>query len=276
MLHIGWFSTARGSSSRVLLNSVHERIQAGRLDARIDFVFCSREPGESENTDLFLKQVQDYRIPLVCVSVKKFAQGLQQPVGARDGNLPAWRLEYDRQVMDRLKDYDCKLCLLAGYMLIAGPEMCSRYDMINLHPALPDGPKGTWQEVIWQLIRENAAGSGVMMHLVTPDLDRGPVTSFCRFPIRGPDFDPLWEAVKSRPLESILAQEGQENGLFKLIRHHGFQREIPLIVHTIQAFSSGRIRISGKKLLDAGGQPLAGYDLTGEIDREIGDGSPQK
>lgn len=271
MLHIGWFSTARGNSSRILLNSVVKKIKTNQLDARIDFVFCSREPGESENTDLFLKQVTDYRIPLICLSVKTFAQGYQQPIGAKDGNLPAWRLEYDRQVMEKLKDFDCKLCLLAGYMLIVGPEMCGRYNMINLHPALPDGPRGTWQEVIWQLIKENAAQSGIMMHLVTPELDRGPVISFCRYPIKGPGFDPLWAAAGRRPLDEIKAQDGQENELFKLIRQNGFDREIPLILHTLRAFSSGKIVISGNTLLDAEGRPIPAHELTREIELEIGD-----
>ena len=269
MLHIGWFSTARGNSSRILLNSVFEKIQSGQLDVRIDFVFCSREPGESENTDLFIRQVNDYDIPLTCLSVKKFAQASRQPVGAKDGNLPEWRLEYDRQVMEKLKDFDCKLCLLAGYMLIAGPEMCERYNMINLHPALPDGPKGTWQEVILQLIKENAAESGVMLHLVTPELDRGPVISFCRYPIKGSEFDPLWVVISQSPLDDVKVPAGQDNELFKLIRQNGFEREIPLILHTLSAFSSGNIMISGTTLLDAKGRPIAGYDLTAEIEREI-------
>jgi len=72
------------------------------------------------------------------------------------------------------------LCVLAGYMLIVGPEMCTRFNMINLHPAAPGGPTGTWQDVIWQLIKQRARETGVMMHLVTPELDRGPVVSYCR------------------------------------------------------------------------------------------------
>jgi hypothetical protein len=153
-------------------------------------------------------------------------------------------------------------------MLIAGPEMCERYDMINLHPALPDGPKGTWQEVIWQLIKEDAGESGVMMHLVTTELDRGPVISYCRYPIRGPAFDPLWAAIRNSPLDDVKAQSGQENELFKLIRQNGFERETPLILHTLRAFSSGKIMISGTKLLDEKERPIAGYDLTTEINLE--------
>jgi folate-dependent phosphoribosylglycinamide formyltransferase PurN len=269
MLHIGWFSTARGNSSRILLNSVFEKIKTNHLDAQIDFVFCSREPGESEATDLFISQVHDYKIPLICFSVKKFAQACHQPIGAKDGDLPGWRIEYDRRVMDLLKDFDCKLCLLAGYMLIVGPEMCERYNMINLHPALPDGPRGTWQEVIRQLIKENADESGVMLHLVTPQLDRGPVISFCRYPVKGPAFDPLWEALGKSPPYDIKAQPDQESELFKSIRQNGFAREIPLILHTLTAFSSGKIGISGNTLLDAKKTPIAGYDLTAEINLEI-------
>ena len=276
MLHIGWFSTARGNSSRILLNSVFEKIKSNQLDAQIDFVFCSREPGESENTDLFIKQVNNYKIPITCFSVKKFAQASHQPVGAKDGKLPEWRLDYDRRVMDKLKDFDCKLCLLAGYMLIVGPEMCERYDMINLHPALPTGPRGTWQEVILQLIKEDSAESGVMMHLVTPELDRGPVISFCRYPVKGPAFDPLWAAIRHSPPDEVKAQTGQENELFKLIRQNGFEREIPLILHTLRAFSSGNIMISGDTLLDAKGQSIAGYDLTAEIDLEMRQINPGK
>jgi hypothetical protein len=201
--------------------------------------------------------------------VSAFARQYGQPIGVKDGNLPAWRLKYDRQVMEKLKDYSCKLCLLAGYMLIAGPEMCQRYNMINLHPALPDGPKGTWQEVIRQLIKENAGESGVMLHLVTPQLDRGPVISFCRYPVKGPAFDPLWEAISNSPPDEVKAQSGQENELFKLIRQNGFARETPLILETLRAFSSGKIVISGNTLLDEKKTPIAGYDLTAEINLEI-------
>jgi hypothetical protein len=75
--------------------------------------------------------------------------------------------------------------------------MCLRYNMINLHPAAPGGPAGTWQEVIWQLIRTGAHKTGVMMHLVTPELDRGPVVTYCIFSIRGSTpFDGYWQEIE--------------------------------------------------------------------------------
>ncbi|MCX6005744.1 MAG: formyltransferase family protein [Chloroflexi bacterium] len=267
---IGWFSTARGESSRKLLKSIVGSIQNGQLKARIEFVFCSREKGESDNTDIFLKEVENYRLPLVSYSVKKFAERYEQKVGVTDERLPEWRLEYDRQVINMLARYTPDICMLAGYMLIVGPEMCSRYNMINLHPALPDGPKGTWQEVIWTLMGQRATESGVMMHLVTPELDRGPVITYCRFPVIGKDFDGLWGENSELPVSLIKSEQGENSSLFKAIRRAGFIRETPLIIHTLKAFSEGKIRIaSDKRLLDSSNRLIHGYDLTGEIDTAV-------
>ena len=126
------------------------------------------------------------------------------------------------------------------------------------------------------MIKEDAAESGVMLHLVTPLLDRGPVISFCRYPVKGPAFDPLWAAIRHSPPDEVKAQAGQENELFKLIRQNGFEREIPLILLTLTAFSEGKIVISGNTLLDEKKTPIAGYDLTAEIDLEIRKINPGK
>lgn len=265
MFKIGWFSTARGESSRKLLKSVVTSIREGQLKACIEFVFCSREHGESPNTDAFLQEVAEYNLPLSCLSVKKFAQHYKQNIGISDEKLPEWRLEYDRHVMSKLDIYKPDICLLAGYMLIVGPEMCNKYNMINLHPALPDGPKGTWQEVIWALMESHANKSGVMMHLVTPQLDRGPVITYCEFPITGLYFDHLWQE-NHLPVSRIKAEQGTDNSLFKAIRQAGFIRETPLIIHTLKAFSEGRITITkDKQLMDERGKPINSYDLTNEI-----------
>jgi len=270
MLRIGWFSTARGDSSRNLLIKAFEGIQGRQLDARIEFVFCSREPGESEKTDIFIDQVRNYNIPLICLSVKKFAAAFQQGIAVRDENLPLWRLQYDSNVMSMLSGFNVDICMLAGYMLIVGKEMCDEYNMINLHPALPAGPKGTWQEVIWQLISEKADSSGVMMHLVTPQLDRGPVITYCGYPITGAVFDNLWFKASAFTIDEVKEKEGENNELFRAIRKAGFSRETPLIIHTLKAFSEGKIRINNKKeLLDSAGNTIAGYDLTAEINAEI-------
>jgi len=146
--------------------------------------------------------------------------------------------------------------------------MCQRYNMINLHPAAPGGPTGTWQEVIWQLINSEAQETGAMMHLVTPELDKGPPVTYCTFPIRGEPFDRYWQEIKGHPLEQIKKQ-GENNPLFKLIRQHGLAREFPLIISTLKAFSRGKIKIMAGKVIDSEGRPINGYNLTDEINKIV-------
>jgi folate-dependent phosphoribosylglycinamide formyltransferase PurN len=145
--------------------------------------------------------------------------------------------------------------------------MCRKYDMLNLHPAVPGGPTGTWQEVIWKLIETGAQETGVMMHLATPELDKGPPVTYCAFSIRGKPFDRYWSAIAGRSIEEIQQTEGENNGLFKLIREYGLARELPLIVATIKAFADGKVRVTpNKQVVDAEGKPIKGYNLTGEIE----------
>lgn len=263
MYRIGWFSTGRGKGSRDLLTVVQDSIREGKIKASIDFVFSSREPGEATGSDLFLELVESYRIPLVCFSSAKF-----QPE-RRIEALPEWRLEYDREIMARLEGFHPDLCVLAGYMLIVGSEMCQRYKMINLHPAPPGGPTGTWKEVIWTLMENKAESTGAMMHLVTPELDKGPPVTFFTFSIRGESFDRHWKDIEGMSVEQVRRRQGEGNPLFKLVRQHGLAREFPLITTTIKAFTEGKVRIKRGKVVDARGKTVNGYDLTAEIDRIV-------
>lgn len=261
---LGWFSTGRGPGSRGLLTAVMESIRSGGLKAEISFVFCNREPGEHEGSDQFMALVKGYGIPLVCYSSRKFRAGHRGD--------PEWRVKYDREVMSRLEGYSPDLSVLAGYMLVVGPEMCRKYDMLNLHPALPGGPKGTWQEVIWQLIREGASESGAMMHLVTENLDEGPPVTYFSFPIRGEPYDRLWREIEGRSVEDLMAKEGEELPLFKLIREHGAARELPLIISTLKAFVGGRVRIEKGRIVDSRGNLVQTVCLNAEVERRVGSG----
>ena len=271
MYQLGWFSTGRGAGSRGLLKAVHDSIESGEINAEVAFVFCSRERGETEATDIFLQMVEDYHIPLISLSYRKFkAERGITAVAEQHEKLPSWRLDYDREVIARLKEFQPDLCVLAGYMLIVGPEMCQKYDMLNLHPAAPSGPAGTWQEVIWQLIDAKARETGAMMHLVTPELDKGPVVTYGTFSIRRELFNKHWEEIKGQSLEQIKKEEGENNPLFKLIRQHGMVRELPLVISTIKAFSQGKVKITpDKQVVDAEGKPIHGYNLTDEINKKV-------
>ena len=270
MYQVGWFSTGRGRGSRGLLRAVQNSIGTGEIEAEIAFVFCSREPGESEASNLFLEMVKDCRIPLINFSYQKFKSERGTLETSPQEALPVWRLDYDREVITRLQGFKPDLCVLAGYMLIVGEEICWKYNMVNLHPATPWGPAGTWQEVIWQLIDSDAQETGAMMHLVIPELDKGPPVSYCTFPIRGEPFDAYWEEIKGQTINQIKGTQGENNNLFRTIREHGFAREIPLLKSTIKVFSKGKIRITtDKQVVDAQGKLIKGYNLTTEINEQV-------
>jgi folate-dependent phosphoribosylglycinamide formyltransferase PurN len=256
---LGWFSTGRGEGSRNLLRAVWDSIARSEIKAEISFVFSNREYGQAEGSDAFIQQVEGYGIPLICVSSKKF----------REEYGDEWRPRFEEEAMRGLEGHSADLVVLAGYMLIAGAEMCRRFPMLNLHPALPGGPKGTWKEVIWELIEKGADKTGVMMHRATPVLDEGPPVTYCSFSIRGTPFDELWEKIRGHTIVDIQSQEGEENPLFKEIRRHGAARELPLIVSTLKVFSQGRVRIEGDGIVDSEGNTIEAYDLSKEVDEKV-------
>jgi phosphoribosylglycinamide formyltransferase-1 len=265
---LGWFTTGRDQAARDLLEAVQGRIKSGEIKADIAFLFSNHEPGESIESDRLFKMAASYDIPLICFSYEKF-RSRHGKHELQTGALPSWRLDYEREVMVRLQDYHPELCVLAGFMLIVGEEMCQQYDMINLHPAAPGGLTGTWQEVIWQLIDSKAEESGVMIHLVTPELDKGPPVTYCTYSIRGEPFDRYWQEIQGKSIEEIK-REGEDNRLFRLIRQYGLAREFPLIIATLKAFSRGEVKInSNKKVINAEGKPIKGYNMTDEINELI-------
>lgn len=266
MLRIGWFSTARGETSRRLLEAVQAAVRSGYVDGRIEVVFCNREPGEDANTDRFLEQVRSYGIPLVWLSYTRYRRERGLPPVRQGEPLPAWRRDYDREVMRLLDPYRFDVAMLAGYMLVASDVLCERYALLNLHPAPPGGPVGIWQEVIWQLIAVRARQSGVMVHLATPEVDRGPPVTYCLYSLCGPQMDPLWQEVAGKSVPQLRSEWGEGLPLFQEVRRQGVARELPLVVETLRALAQGRARIDGQKVIGPSGEEIHGLDLTPEIE----------
>jgi phosphoribosylglycinamide formyltransferase-1 len=274
MLRIGWFATARtlGGSSTKLLAAALETIRHG-LDARIEFVFSNREAGEYDSSDHFFELVRSAGIPLVNLSSNKFRRRAGGPL-SRDGEpLPEWRRQYDAEVAKLLEPYDWDIGILAGYMLIFTDVVCERWPLLNLHPALPGGPVGTWQNVIWDLIESKADESGVQWQLATTDLDRGPVMTYCRYSLHGGDIDALWAANAGRTIEELRA-EGDANQLFQEIRIRGAGREIPLLAETLKVLARRTVMIYRSDScrfigVDGQGLPKAPSDLTPAVERAL-------
>jgi folate-dependent phosphoribosylglycinamide formyltransferase PurN len=265
-LRIGWFSTGAGPGSQRwrMFNAVIDAIGSGQLDAEIAFVFCNRERGEDAGTDAFLDLAESHGVPTIVLSSRRSRRERGGELSKPGQPLPQWRGVYDRAVAELIAPYQFDVGMLAGYMLIFTPEMSRRYPFLNLHPAAPGGPVGTWQEVIHQLIETRAERSGVMVHVATEELDRGPVVAYCTFSLRGGAFDRRWGDIDPRSIS------GEDNPLFLEIRRHAAAREVPLVVATLRALAERRVMLDGDGVVDGAGRRLAGgLDLTIAVDASV-------
>jgi len=260
MFTFGWFSSGRDQAAIDLFTAVMDRMATGFIPGRLAYVFCDRGPGETEASDRFLAAVRDRGVPLVTHSSGKL----------RAPELSACRDAFDAQVIERVEDYAADVAVLAGYMLIVSPRLCRAFLCLNLHPAVPGGPKGTWQQVMWQVMAAGQNVAGGMMHLATPELDQGPpVTYFC-LPLTGPKFERLWvqftENRRQLDLADIQAREGETEPLFAKIRREELRREFPLILLTLKNLAEGRFTLSRAGVHHEGRYLPRGLDLTGQVE----------
>ena len=253
-----------------MLRFVHDRL--ADIDAGIDFVFSNRGPGEAEGSDEYFRLVKGYDLPLVTHSSSEFRRRM-------GGRFAGHRARYDAEVQELLSEYRPDVCVLAGYMLIVSGELCRAYPLLNLHPALPDGPIGTWQEVVWQLIEQRAARTGAMMHLATEEVDRGPVVSYVTVPLDSGELMGSWRDLGEGNARAIKEAQGEDYELFRLIRAAQYRREPYLLQETLRAISKGSVVLGGIGAVELrnGKQDLEGFGglcLNREVEEAMsGDGT---
>lgn len=233
-LRIAWLTTGRGPGSYGALEYTLAAIERG-LPVEISTVFLNRDRGEAEPTDRLIAMAESHGVHVETLSSVAFRKARGGKLSKPGEPLQPWRLEYDHAVAETLAKSRFDLGVMFGYMLIATEPLYSRFTFINDHPALPDGPIGTYQEVIAELIRTHATESGCMMNLVTGDVDRGPAVSFCRYPIRDASNERLW---RDPPHPELPIADLQQTALYADIRARGVQRERPFLVETLRALAT--------------------------------------
>jgi formyltetrahydrofolate-dependent phosphoribosylglycinamide formyltransferase len=114
------------------------------------------------------------------------------------------RATYDRQVTAALEDEGVELVLLVGYMRIVSADFVQRWQgrCINVHPSLlPDFAGGMDLQVHEAVIAAKKTMSGCSVHLVTEQVDGGPIIVQPTCPVLPND---TAEALKQR----VQALEG--------------------------------------------------------------------
>ena len=143
-----------------------------------------------------------YELVLVASNVPE-ARGL---VLARRFGIDIWarshkgmaRAEFDRMLDAELRRHDVELVALAGYMRLLSPEFIRGWKgrIINIHPSLLPAYKGL--DTHRRALLAGEEYSGCSVHIVTEELDDGPVLAQAEVKIRARDTP---ESLAERVLE---------------------------------------------------------------------------
>ena len=129
----------------------------------------------------------------VVVSNREGAAGLER---ARRAGIPTATLRhtdydsreaFDLAVVEELRRRDVGLVCLAGFMRLLSPAFISAFPdaVLNIHPSLlPSFPGLDAQRRAWE---HGVAVSGATVHVVTPELDAGPIVRQAAVPVREGD-----------------------------------------------------------------------------------------
>ncbi len=146
---LGVLISGRGSNLQALIDAVTD----GRLDAAISVVISNREDAGG------LERARRAGIEAICLSHRGWA--------SRD--------DYDRVLVKELQQRGVDLVCLAGFMRVFSPVMIEAFSnrIVNIHPSLlPSFPGVDAQR---QAFEHGVKVTGVTVHLVTTDLDSGPI-----------------------------------------------------------------------------------------------------
>jgi phosphoribosylglycinamide formyltransferase-1 len=146
---LGVLISGRGSNLQALIDA----IAGGRLDATIAVVIANRADAAG------LDRARSANIEAICLSHRAFR--------TRD--------DYDRALVKELQARGVGLVCLAGFMRLVGAPFIDAFPnrILNIHPSLlPAFPGLDAQK---QAIEHGVRVSGVTVHLVTADLDGGPI-----------------------------------------------------------------------------------------------------
>jgi formyltetrahydrofolate-dependent phosphoribosylglycinamide formyltransferase len=129
-----------------------------------------------------------YEIALVASNVPE-ARGL---VLARRLGLPIWakshkgmsREDFDRLLDAELRARDVEIVALAGYMRLLSRDFVAAWEgrILNIHPSLLPAHKGV--DTHKRAIEAGDPFAGCSVHIVTPELDDGPVLAQAKVRIR--------------------------------------------------------------------------------------------
>jgi phosphoribosylglycinamide formyltransferase-1 len=153
--------SGRGSNLQAIIDAIAD----GRLDARIAVVISNRADAQG--------------------LARARAAGIETMV--IDHRAYRTRAEFDRALAYELKARDVGLVCLSGFMRLLGSEFLAAFPnaVLNIHPSLlPSFPGVDAQR---QAIAHGAKVTGATVHLVSDELDGGPIVLQAAVPVEDGD-----------------------------------------------------------------------------------------
>lgn len=189
-------ASGNGSNLQALL----DRIRSGHVDAKVTLVASDRPDAPA------LERARKAKAPAILA--------LPPEAGEK-------RAAYDARLLEALLAARPDLLVLAGYMRIVGPAILAAFPgrIVNIHPSLLPAFKGL--DAVGQAHAAKVPETGCSTHLVTGDLDGGPIL--------------LQAGLKLHPGESV-----------EELRRRVLRLEHLVLPRTVQLFVEGRIAADGR------------------------------
>ena len=197
MINIGVLASGRGTNLQVIIEAIEE----GKIEGEIKVVI-------SDNPDAYaLKRAKQHNIETQYIDFKSFKN----------------REDYDKKIVECLKEKKIDLVVLAGYMRILSPYFIRTYKnkIMNIHPALLPSFPGLHAQR--QAVEYGVKISGCTVHFVDEGVDSGPII--------------LQKSVE------VSADDTEESLVEKILKE-----EHQIYPRAIQLFSQGRLIIKGRKV----------------------------
>lgn len=158
---LGVLISGMGSNLQAIITAIADR----RLDASIALVISNREDAPG------LGRAREAGIDTACVPHTGYAS----------------RADYDRALVALLREHRVDLVCLAGFMRLLSPAFIDAFPnaILNVHPSLLPAFPGV--DAQSQALAHGVKVTGATVHLVTPELDAGPILLQAAVPVLDDD-----------------------------------------------------------------------------------------
>lgn len=195
---LGILISGNGSNLQAIIDAIEKK----QLDAEVRVVISNREEAYG------LVRAQQQGVPTEIVDHGKFPS----------------REAFDQHLIERFKDRQVELVVLAGFMRLLSADFVHAYSnrIMNIHPALLPAFPGL--HVQRKAVEAGVRFSGCTVHFVNEECDQGPIIIQAVVPVFPDDSE---ESLSAR----ILKEE-----------HRIYPK-------AIQLYSEGRLHVAGQRVL---------------------------